>query len=204
MAQSDPTGDIIKVVLIGGAAYVAYLLYENYIASAVPVAAATTTPTTPATVIAAATGTPISSTNPTQITPVTLGPPPPPVNANPLSSTIPNVTQTASTLATALIARATSDGVAQGGLVNGQIAYTPQQWNYVFNEMNPGNTQNLPSSSQAMSAGDYTLARATAFGQAGLSGLGQLLKVGRQHLRTGGRAPVRNYVRTGTPMRRTG
>lgn len=143
--------------------------------------------------VTAAVVTPASSTNPTQITPVTLTaapvvPPPPPVNAYPLSSTIPNATATAASLASALIARATSDGIAKGGLVNGQIAYTPQQWNYVFNELYPG-SQNLPSSSQVMSAGMYALQRATAFGQtAGLSGYG----MGRRTMTGAHRI---NYVR---------
>ena len=204
------------MVLIGGAAYVAYLLYQNYLASAVP---APVTPATPATPTGTATtAAPTSSANPTPIVPVTLtgsgssdasGPvaPAPPVQAYPDSNNSgPDLTGAAATLATALTARATSDGVAKGGLVNGQILYTPQQWNYVFNEMNPGNTKNLPSSSQVMSAGNYVYARASAFGSAGLSGfgLGQLIRVGRQHLRTGGRAPVRNYVPVGTPMRRNG
>jgi hypothetical protein len=121
----------------------------------------------------------------------------------------------AGNLAQTLNARAITDGVhaanllpAATGYPNGQVVYTPQQWNYIFNELYPKNTQKLPTSSQLMSAADYTLARATAFGTAGytgLSGLGQLLRVGRQHLRTGGRAPIgRNYVRSGTPMRRAG
>ena len=121
----------------------------------------------------------------------------------------------AGNLAQALNARAISDGVAKGspsllpaasGYPNGQVQYTPQQWNYVMNELYPGSS-NLPSSANSMTSAMYVLARTSAFGQAGytgLSGLGQLLRVGRQHLRTGGRAPIRNYVRAGTPMRRTG
>jgi len=121
----------------------------------------------------------------------------------------------AGNLAQTLNARAITDGVhaanllpASTGYPNGQAVYTPQQWNYIFNELYPNNTQKLPSSSQLMSAADYTLARATAFGQAGytgLSGLGQLVRVGRQHLRTGGRPPMRTgYVPRSTPMRRAG
>jgi len=202
MAKQDGTmGEVIKWVLILGGGYLAY---EYFIAPMLATTLAPTTGVTPA--ATTVTGTPVSSTNTTTATPVTVTTPPPPaVNAYPLSNTIPNATGTAATLASALIARATSDGVAKGGLVNGSIAYTPQQWNYIFNEMNPGNTKNLPSSSQAMSAGDYTLARATAFGQAGLSGLGQLMRVGRNTLRTGGRQPMRTgYVRAGTPMRGNG
>lgn len=199
MAKNDTMGEVIKWVLILGGGYLAY----EYIIAPMLATPATPTPAAPGTTPATTTtpAMPPSTPNPTPATPL---PPPPAVNANPLSNSIPNITQNAATLAAALITRATSDGVAKGGLINGQIGYTPQQWNYVLNELYPG-SKTLSSSSQIMSASDYVLARATKLGQAGLTGLGQLLRVGRQHLRTGGRAPIgRNYVRTGTPMRRNG
>jgi hypothetical protein len=247
MAQSDASGDIIKVVLIGGAAYVAYLLYENYIASAVP---GTVAPTNPAPAGGTTAGTTGSSSGTTGTTQQSSGTAPkvPATCGAPISHTCPDgsvITQmptnppactivpdqgwsacpvpspaaqtqnvvNAGNLAQTLNARAISDGPAKGSLLpassgytNGQVAYTPQQWNYIMNELYPGSTT-LPSSANVMSSAQYVLARTAAFGQAGytgLTGLGQFIRVGRNTLRTGGRQPIRNYVRTATPMRRAG
>ena len=180
--------DILGIVLVAGGAYLAYVLYENYVASqsvsATPAGSAPLPPATPAT--------------PTPVTPPSTTAPAPTMTTPPVS------TKTAITSAQ-LIARALQDGVNPASVSNAVpgpsgggptlpanpvINYNVWQWNYIMKELFPA-AANLNTSNNAalMTADQYVAARQSA----GLSGFGGL----------GARRVVRmprNYVHASTPM----
>jgi hypothetical protein len=219
----DGMGSILKIGLIGGAAYLAWssgLIGQALAAFGIGTAAAAATP--PAGTGAGTTGTqptggggstntgaPGSGSGPAATPP----PAPPPTCAVvnftcpdgtvlhqtpgnypacntspwncPVSSQAQGIQNTtnASNLAIALNARAMKDGVAQGATIapavtnfpNGQVLYTPQQWNFIMRELYPGASV-LPSSSQPMTSEAYVFARLqagpTTNAALGLSGFG--------------------------------
>lgn len=175
MAKDDTMGEVIKWGLIFGGGYLAY---EYFIA---PMLATSATPVTPAT----------AATNVTPATPVNIPATPatPPVTGGHDSS------GALSTLATKVYAAAGSPATL-----------TADQWNYFWSQVSgvPQTTDLFPAGNRTapMNFGQYLAARTGK--NLGVSGLGQLLRVGRNTLRTGGRPPRTNYVRAGTPMRRTG
>jgi hypothetical protein len=217
----DGMGTIVKLGLVGGAAYLAWssgLLSQALAALGFGTAAVTTPPAT--TTGAGSTGTlPTGGGGSTNTgapgsgsSPAATPPPAPPPTCAAVKFTCPDgsvLTQTpgnypgcntsqwvcpvppaaaaaanstnASDLAIALNTRAMKDGVAQGATVlpaatgypNGQVLYTPQQWNFVMREIYP-NAAVIPSTGQATTSEAYVLARlqglATTNAALGLSG----------------------------------
>lgn len=176
MAKDDAMGSVVKWVLILGGGYLAY---EYFIAPMLAAPAATpATPTTPVTTTTATV--PVSSTNPTPIAPVTVTPP--------------STTSPAHSSSGALSALATKVLIAAGT----PTTLTADQWNYYWSQVSGVHqTANLfPSGNRdaPLTFTQYLAARSAQ--NLGVSGLGQLMRFGR-------RPPVgRNYVRSGTPMRR--
>lgn len=176
--MAKDSGGILNIVLIAGGAYVAYLLYENFIAAPAVVVAPPSPTTTPNSTIVN-TGSTTGTTSGTSSTP----PPPPPSGTGGGAGPLPSGSNL-SALATKVLALA-------GG--NSKML-TADQWNYYWTQASGVHqTANLfPTGNRAalMSFGDYLAARQTA--SLGVSGLGQLRNRGR------------NYVRRGTGMRRLG